>query len=48
MIYQYSNDRSLIYIYINGVLTGVVEDSEKSPFSIASTDNTIKSLVFNS
>ena len=44
----YSNTTKLMYIYINGVLTGVIKNSLDCQFEIASTNNTEKTLIFNS
>ena len=44
----YSHTAKLMYIYINGVLTGVIKNTVNGSFGITSTDNTIKSLIFNS
>ena len=43
----YSDDTKLMYIYINGVLTGVIRNTVNGSFSI-SEPNGIKALVFNS
>ena len=44
----YSHTTKLMYIYINGVLTGVIKNSLTNSFGITSTDSTEKALIFNS
>lgn len=43
----YSDDTKLMYIYINGVLTGVIKNTVNGSFSISDSNN-VKALVFNS
>ena len=44
----YSHSSKLMYIYINGVLTGVIKSTANGLFSIGAENETNKAIVFNS
>ena len=44
----YSHNSGLMYIYINGVLTGVIKNSVNGEFAVTSSDSTVKAIEFNS